>query len=54
MANGDLQSTLDGGVIDGTEGIVGAGKQQARGTTLAPPLPEQFEGDGRQRGIPVS
>jgi hypothetical protein len=48
-----LECALDGGGMDGTESILGAREEQARGTGLAPPLAEQLEGDRRQRDIAV-
>ena len=56
-ANGELECTLDGGVMDGMERILGAGEEQAGGAGpthgLTPPLAEQFQRDGREWGIAV-
>src|SRR3990170_1829547 len=52
-ADGAFERALDGGGMYGAERIVRAREEQARGTGLAPPLAEQFEGDGRQRDIAI-
>lgn len=52
-AYGDLEGALHGGVMDGTNRVLHAREQQARRTSLAPPLAGQFESDRRQRDITV-
>jgi hypothetical protein len=53
----DPQGALHGGVIEGTEWVVGAREEQTRWAGLAhglePPLAQQLESDGRQRSVAI-